>query len=69
MNRKLLDDPTALYRRGFFLEDDLDRHQSSLVKRLVAAHVHAFDLRGIESKEGEELLRTRAYDTFIHSPK
>ncbi|MBL8899115.1 MAG: hypothetical protein JNM84_15860 [Planctomycetes bacterium] len=39
------------------------------VEAIVAAHVHAFDLRGIESKEGEELLRTRAYDTFIHSPK
>ncbi|MBL8899116.1 MAG: RNA polymerase sigma factor [Planctomycetes bacterium] len=35
-DRKLLDDPTALYRRGFLLEDDLDRHQSSLVKRLVS---------------------------------
>lgn len=35
---------------------------------IVARHVHAFDLRGIESKSGAELLHTRACCTVNHIP-
>jgi hypothetical protein len=39
------------------------------VEGIVARHVHAFELRGIESKDGAELLHTRAYYTVNHIPK
>jgi hypothetical protein len=40
-----------------------------VVDGLVLGHVHAFDLTGLASKDGEELLHTQAYYTVNRIPK
>jgi len=40
-----------------------------VVEGVVAGHVHAFDLTGLKSKDGEELLHTKAYYTVNRIPK
>jgi hypothetical protein len=40
-----------------------------VVEGLVEGHVHAFDLAGLASAEGDELLHTKAYYTVNRIPK